>query len=391
MCLVRCISFKAAIAMYRLLTCCQCVRKYLEIMMKKLHLVTYVVFAFLVACHKEEPVVKEAAKLEVTQALRKDVFITKEYVSQIHAFKRIELRAMERGYIQNIFVDEGQNLALGQPMFKIMPNLYEVELQKAKAEATAVEIEYQNTKALTEKNIISPNELSVLKAKLDKANAEVKLAATHLGFTNLNAPFAGIMDHLEVRNGSLVEEGDLLTTISDISKIWVYFNVPEAEYLDFKTHKDSQVPMEVELKMANDQIFNQVGRVETIEADFDNKTGNIEFRATFPNPDKILRHGETGNILMKIPFKNAMVIPQKATFEILDKVYVYVVNKNHVLEQRPITIAAEQPHVFIVKDGLKDSDQILVEGLRKVQNGQKVDINFRSPEAILSEMNYHAE
>ncbi len=361
-------------------------------MVKKSHLSLLVVLlAFISGCHKEEPREEKVAKLEVTHPLLKDVAITKEYVSQIHAYKRIELRAMERGYIQNIYVDEGQSVAQGQRMFKIMPNVYEVELQKAKAEATAVQIEYQNTKALTEKNIISPNELSVLKAKLDKANAEVKLAATHLGFTDVNSPFNGIMDHLEVRNGSLVEEGDLLTTISDISKIWVYFNVPEAEYLDYKTHKDSQTPIEVGLKMANGEVFNQIGKVETIEADFDNKTGNIEFRATFPNPDKLLRHGETGNILMKIPFKNAMVIPQKATFEILDKTYVYVVNKNHVLEQRLINIAAELPHVFIVKDGLNSTDQILIEGLRKVQAGQKIEINFKSPEMVLSQMDYHAE
>ncbi len=360
-------------------------------MNNQLFVVLSMALLVLSACHPAAEPKEEVSKFEVTHPLRKDTYITKEYVSQIHAFKHIELRALERGYIQDIFVDEGQSVAQGQRMFKIMPNLYEVDLQKSKAEAEMVHIEYQNTKALADKNIVSPNELSLAKAKLDKAYAEVKLAQTHLNFTNINAPFSGIMDHFNVRNGSLVAEGDLLTTLSDISKMWVYFNVPESEYLDYKTNKIDQNPIKVKLKMANGAIFDQDGKIETIEADFDNKTGNIEFRAVFPNPKQILRHGETGNILIDIPYKDALIIPQKATFEILDKTYVYVVNKENTLEQRLITIAAEQPYVFIVKSGLKENDKVLLEGLRKVHNGQKIEMNVQPPEKVISQLNLHAE
>lgn len=342
-------------------------------------------------CHHAEEPKESLTVLDVTNPLRKDSVIVKEYVSQIHAFKHIEIRALESGYLQDTFVDEGQMLAKGQRMFKIMPNLYEVDLQKSKAEAEMVHIEYQNTKALNDQNIVSPNELSLAKAKLDKAYAEVKLAQTHLNFTNINAPFSGVMDHFNVRNGSLVAEGDLLTTLSDISKMWVYFNVPESEYLDYKTNKIDQNPVKVKLKMANGAIFDQEGKIETIEADFDNKTGNIEFRATFPNPKQVLRHGETGNILIDIPYKDALIIPQKATFEILDKTYVYVVNKENKLEQRLITIAAEQPYVFIVKSGLTEGDKVLLEGLRKVHNGQKIEMNVLLPEKVISQFNLHAE
>jgi membrane fusion protein (multidrug efflux system) len=361
------------------------------IMIKKLFVVLGLTILVLNGCHKEKGAEPEAPKLEVTSPLRKDTSITKEYVAQIHAFRHIELRALERGYLQSIFVDEGQTVSQGQRMFKIMPNLYQIDLLKSKAEADMVQIEYQNTKSLADKNIVSQNELALAKAKLDKAHAEVNLAETHLGFTNINAPFGGIMDHLNVRSGSLVGEGDLLTTLSDISKMWVYFNVPESEYLDYKTNKGDRTPVKVQLKMANDQVFDHAGVIETIEADFDNKTGNIEFRATFPNPQKILRHGETGNILMDVPYKHAMIIPQKATFEILDKTYVYVVNKDNQLEQKLITIAAEQPHVFIVKSGLKDNDKILLEGLRRVHNGQKIDVAYTPPEKVLSELKLHAE
>ena len=343
------------------------------------------------ACNRQPETHEDAPKLAVTSPLRKDTSIVKEYVSQIRAHKHIEIRALEKGYLQNTFVDEGQAVTQGQRMFKIMPNIYQGDLQKSAAELEMVKIEYQNTKALAEKNIVSHNELALTKAKLDKAEAEVRLAQTHLNFTDINAPFNGIMDHLLVRNGGLVDEGELLTTLSDISKMWVYFNVPESEYLDYKLHKESDAPVKVRLKMANGEVFDEEGKVETIEADFDNKTGNIEFRAVFPNPKKILRHGQTGNILMDIPYPNAMLIPQKATFEILDKSYVYVVNKQNKLEQKLITIAAELPHVFIVKSGLKPDDRILLEGLRRVHNGEQIDVNFQPAEKIIADLELHAE
>ena len=218
------------------------------------------------------------------------------------------------------------------------------------------------------------------------------MAETHLGFTDINAPFDGLMDHLNVRIGSLLDEGSLLTTLSDTSKLWVYFNVPEAEYLDYKLHqsKDDRIK-KVEIRMANGKIFNQPGEISTIEADFDNTSGNIEFRATFPNPDRLLRHGETGTILMTKPYKNAQLIPQKAVFEIMDKNYVYVINKEDKLEQRMVKIEADIPYWFIIKEGLQDDDKILIEGLRKVHSGEEVQIDLRPPEKVRSELELYTE
>jgi len=344
-------------------------------------------------CNQAETEKPEAPpKLEATTPFREDTFVTKEYVCQIHAIRHIEVRALEKGYLQNIFVDEGQMVHKGQPMFKIMPNIYQAELLKAKAEANNMNIEYLNTKGLADQKIVSANELALAKAKLDKAEAEVKMAETHLSFTDINAPFDGIMDHLAVRNGSLLDEGSLLTTLSDISTLWVYFNVPEAEYLEYKQHSSTDDSIKkVRLRMANGEIFNQPGVIETIEADFDNTAGNIEFRATFPNPDKLLRHGETGTILMAKPYKNALLIPQKAVFDIMDKTYVYVINKEGKLEQRLIKIEADIPQLFIVKEGLQNDDKILLEGLRKVHAGEEVNIDLRTPEKVRSELDLYTE
>lgn len=362
-------------------------------MIIKASIILALLATLLSGCQKEEhEATEEAPKYEATTPFREDTLIQREYVCQIHGIRHIEVRALERGYLQGIFVDEGQLVHLGQPMFKIMPNIYQADLLRAKAEASTMNIEYLNTKGLADQNIVSANELALAKAKLEKAEAEVKLAETHLGFTELNAPFEGIIDHFLVRNGSLLDEGALLTTLSDISKLWVYFNVPEAEYLDYKQHhKDDEARTKVKLKMANGQIFNQIGVIETIEADFDNTAGNIEFRATFSNPDQLLRHGETGNILMTKTYKNALLIPQKAVFEIMDKTYVYVINKEEKLEQRLVKIEADVPQLFIIKDGLNDDDRILLEGLRKVHPGETVNIDFKPPEKVRSELHLYTE
>ncbi len=144
--------------------------------------------------------------------------------------------------------------------------------------------------------------------------------------------------------------------------------------------------------MANKEIFSSSGYVETIEADFNNETGNIAFRATFQNAKSILRHGETGNILMPVTLKNAVIIPQKATFDVLDKKFVYIVDANNVLKAQQITVAQELPHVYVVGSGLTANDKILAEGLGKVKNNEKITYEFVPFAKELAELNnLHAE
>lgn len=345
----------------------------------------------LISCKAEEHKEEEEGKFQVTSPIVTDTSIIKEYVCQIHSINHIELRAQERGFLQQIYVDEGQSVHEGQLLFQIMPRLYQAELLKAQAEVEFAQIEYQNTKYLADSNVVSPNELALTKAKYDKAQAELALAKVHLDFTEIRAPFDGIIDKFLVRRGSLIEEGELMSNLSDNSKMWVYFNVPEAEYLDYKTKVKGDSIMKVKLLMANNKLFDHVGLVETIEADFNNETGNIPFRATFPNPDRLLRHGETGNILMTIPLKNAMIIPQKATFDILEKKYVFVVDEEGVLHARQIKIRAELPHLYVVKSGLTEDDKILLEGLRKVKESDEIEMEFIEPSSVLSNLELYAE
>lgn len=344
------------------------------------------------SCHSEKEKEEAPSKYLVSKPMVKDTLVSKDYVCQIHAFQHIELRALEQGYLKSIFVDEGQNVQQGQKMFKIMPNVYEADSQKMRAEVNLAQIEYNNTKLLADKNVVSQNELALSKAKLDKARAELQMAQTHLGFTDIKAPFNGIMDKLHVREGSLLEEGELITTLSNNSKMWVYFNVPEVQYLDYITKKKAGENEKVRLRLANGEFFDQDGEVETIEGEFNNETGNIEFRATFQNPDKILRHGQTGNIVLNNKVKNAVLIPQKATFEVLTRKYVFVVDDKNVVHQKQIEVSQDElPYLFIVTKGLSKNDKILLDGLRKVKDGDKIQSDYQEPAKVFSSLELEAE
>jgi membrane fusion protein (multidrug efflux system) len=341
-------------------------------------------------CHSESHAQEAPPRFLVTSPVRKDTELTKEYVAQIRAIQHIELRALEKGYLQGIFVDEGQRVEKSTRMFQIMPMIYNAEVQKTQAEAALTQVEYNNTKLLADKNVVSPNELALAQAKLNKASAEVNLASSHKSLTEIRAPFTGIMGRFNVRLGSLVSEGELLTTLSDNSTVWVYFNVSEAEYLEYKkSGQEKGTP--VTLQMANGEIFDQPGTVETIEADFNNGTGNLAFRATFKNPKNLLRHGETGKILMTRQVPHALIIPQKATFDVLDKKFVYVIDEKGVVHSKGITVSAELPHLFVVDKGIDEKDKILADGLRKVHDGVTIGIDYKPPSEVLEHLDVPAE
>jgi membrane fusion protein (multidrug efflux system) len=380
--------------------------------------------------------------------MRKDVISTQQYVCQIHSCQHIEVRALERGYLEEICVKEGQGVKKGELMFKLLPILYQAKLDSEDAEVQKIQIELDNAQSLAKKGYVSPQEIALKKAELAKATANVALARAELSFASVRAPFNGIVDRQRNQLGSLIEEGDILTTLSDNSTMWVYFNVPEARYLEYKAdlekdkaeadehdgnddddkdrdddddkdddrdddavdadadddnedagdegaddHDDADhhQHLQIELKLANGQIFAQPGKIGAIEADFNNTTGNIAFRADFPNPDGLLRNGQTGTILIHNTLPNAVVIPQRATFEILAKQYVYVVDQDNVVHQRDITVQVEQDDIFVVATGLEEGDKIVLEGIRQVRDGDKVEYEFQAPAEVLSNLKFHAE
>jgi membrane fusion protein (multidrug efflux system) len=272
-----------------------------------------------------------------------------------------------------------------------MPKIYEAELLKAQSEVQAAQIELQNAKMLADKNIVSKSEQALAQAKLAQAQAQVSLAKLHLSFTDIRAPFSGTIDRIPKKLGSLIDEGELLTTLSDNSKMYAYFNVSEPEYLDYQNNIKGRGNSNVSLLLANNELLKYKGKVEVIESEFDNETGNIAFRASFPNNDKLLRNGQTGKILMVVPVTNALIIPQKATYEIQDKKYVFVVDNNNVVRSREITITGEVPDLYVVKSGLSATDKIILEGVQKVKEEDKINFEYQKPEEVLNHLRVKAE
>lgn len=348
--------------------------------------------AALGGCAETEAQAPELPRLDVTTPLREDTEITREYVCQIHAIRHIELRALEHGYLQDILVDEGQRVTEGQPLFRITPVVYQAELARSAAEADYAEIQYQNTRMLRDANVVSENELALSRAELRQAQAARDLARAHLRFASLRAPFDGLVGLLHVRRGSLLEEGELLTVLSDNREMWVYFYVSEPEYLAYqRAAASAEGPRPVRLRMANGEIFEHPGVIQTIESDFDNETGTIAFRAGFPNPEGLLRHGETGQILMTRTIPGALLIPQSATYDVLDRKYVFVVDGEGGVHAREIEIGDELPHVFVVTRGLEETDRVLIEGLRRVSDGDRIEPVVRDPREVRESFAVHAE
>lgn len=345
-----------------------------------------------------------AGTLNTSSPVQKDTMYFDHYVSQIQAHQHIELKALEEGYLQNVLVDEGQLVEKGQLLFEIQPTIYLAEIQKAKAELAQAEaerekatIEVKNLQALADSNIISVNELALAKAELQKteaqvenARAELNLMEAHLEFTMIRAPFSGRIGRFEeIRLGSLLEEGEKLTTLTDNSQMWVYFNVPESVYLDYVQHP-TETP-ELQLLLANNQKFDHRGKITAVQAVFDNSTGTLAFRATFQNPERVLRHGQTGNILWPIELHDALFIPQKATFEVLEKRFVFLVDDEGNVTTREVKVAAELDNVYAISEGLSLNDRYLLEGLRKVKNGDKIEFAYVPPDQVFNSLKLHAE
>jgi len=363
----------------------------MEFIKKLIFIYCSLIMLFLTGCQSSHESKVEEYTYQVSKPIVKDMKLNDEYVCQIRAIQHIELRSLEKGYLQKIYVDEGQFVRQGQILFQIKPNIYKADVEKSQAEVEFAKIELKNNNALAEKDIISKSESAMSAAKLAKSEAELELAETHLGFTEIRSPFNGLVGRFgDIRTGSLLDEGELLTTLSDNHRMWVYFNVPEAQYLDYIKNKQNNISQTVQLELANKDVYSEAGTIETIQSDFNNTSGNIAFRAAFNNPHLLLRHGETGNILWPKLIKNAIIIPQKSTFEILDKKFVLVVDKKGVLHEREIVVAEEAPNIFILKSGIKSDEMFLLERQNNLYKGDKIKFKVMDPQNVMKSLNMYA-
>ena len=355
---------------------------------------------FMTGCSSDKENSSGQKKFPVMNPILKDTLYTSEYVADIQSIQNVEIRARVRGYMEAIHVDEGQYVKAGQLLFSISSQEYKLELLKAKAvranaiaEAKATEVNLTNVKTLVEKNVVSKSELDLaqakwgaLQAKIEEAKAHEASAQLNLSFTQIKAPFSGIINRIPKKVGSLIEGGTLLTIISNNNEVFAYFNLSEREYLEFARRNDADKNKEVLLIMADHQIHNHKGTIETVESEVDKNTGTIAFRARFPNPGHLLKHGSSGKVMLTNVLKNALVIPQKSTFEIQENTYVYVVDSDNVVRMRSIVPKLRLPHLYVIESGLSSKDRILYEGIQRVKDGDRITPELKRTDQIMYQL-----
>jgi membrane fusion protein (multidrug efflux system) len=358
------------------------------------------VVVYFTACTSNKESKTEAGRFPVTNPIRLDTTYISEYIADIQSIQNIEIRTKVRGYIDKIYVDEGQFVKAGQTLFSINNQEFQKELMKAKAltktaiaEAKKAELELESIRTLSDKKIVSKTELHKAEANFDAALAKVEEAKANeasslinISLSNIKAPFDGIINRIPFKTGSLIDEGTLLTSLSNNKEVYAYFNVSENEYLSYSKQNAQKETREISLVLSNRELHKYKGKIETVEGEFDKSTGNIAFRAKFPNPELLLKHGSSGKVQLTNHLKEALVIPQKASFEIQDKFYVFVVDENNVVKTRNISIKQSLPHLYVIESGLTSNDKIVYEGIQTVKEGDKILTDFVHMKQVISQI-----
>jgi len=340
--------------------------------------------------HSKNDEKNKLLNIPVLELSSQSIEVPQTYICEVQAVQFVEVRAKVEGFVDKIYVDEGEFVKKGKPLFQLtsmefteMVNSANARLMQAKAEAKAATLEVERLKILVDKNIITSSELELAKSKravaesaITEAESSLKNARTGLSYTTIRAPFDGIVDRIPFKTGSLVTAGDLLTNITDISEVFAYYRINENEYLTYMRRKiemkgEKAIAEDMDLILSDGEKYEHSGTLETMEADFERGTGSIAFRVRFPNPDGLLKHGASGKIQMSTQLDDIFLIPQKSTFEIQDFNYVYVVDKENTVKVRSFK-PLRRHDVYYAAEGFQSGDRIVYEGIQQVKDGIKI-------------------
>lgn len=337
-----------------------------------------------------------------------------KYPTTIKGIQDIEIRPKVSGNIIKQLVDEGDFVNAGQVLFVIDPTQYQAAVDQAQAAvnvaATSVqtsELTFANKKALHERQIISQydydvaaNQLAMAKAQLGQAKASLRMAKDQLSYCTVRATSAGVVGQIPYRVGSLVGPSTQqpLTTVSNLEKMYAYFSMTEKQFLELTrsngTSEAARKSMpDVTLILADGTHYSETGKVTSFSGVIDQATGSVQMRATFNNPQRLLRSGATGVLSFPVHADNVILIPQKATYEIQDKKFVYVVGKDNKVKNTEITVLEQNDGKnYVVSSGLKIGDRVVVEGVNKLKDGDEIKpISVKDSEAQRQKSKKHME
>lgn len=360
-------------------------------------ILTTTLFAWtLISCsNKTEAPVAAAPTLPVYDIQSASANTDSEYPAAIQGTVDVEIRPQVSGNLERVYVDEGAYVTKGQSLFKINEQPFREQLNNALANLHGAEaalinaqLEIDKLTPLVQNKVVSEYQLKTAKAShriasanLDQAKAMVGSAKINLGYTTITAPVSGYIGRLPKKQGSLVSSSDIepLTKLSDVHEVYAYFSLGETDFINFKAQysgntindKIKNLPP-VTLILADNNAYAETGKIDMVDGQFDKNTGAITLRATFPNSKGLLRSGNTGKVRLEIQHGDAILVPQSATIEMQDKVFVFTVDKQNKVTKSPITIVGKSGTNYLIKEGVKSGDQIVLSGIDKLQEGQAI-------------------
>ena len=330
----------------------------------------------------------------VTTLSSSNVELKSSYPAVIKGKQDIEIRPQVSGFITKLYVDEGSMVHKGQILFQIDAVQYEeavnvarAAVNVAKANVATAQLTAENKRELAKSNIIgsydlqaAENSLLSAKASLAQVQAQLVSAQKNLSYTRVTSPSNGVVGSIPFRVGSLVSPSGTtpLTTVSDISEMYAYFSLTERQLLGLTANGNSSKEIlkkmpAIELKMIDGSLYGETGKVETMSGVIDQTTGSVSLRAKFPNQHQILRSGGSGSVLIPYKMNNCIVIPQKATYEVQDKKFAYVVDSKSTVKNTPIEIfTLDDGQNYVVTSGLKAGDKIVIEGVGTLKDGMQI-------------------
>ena len=336
----------------------------------------------LIACNEQQQ--KQEEKIisyPVITVSQKDIISELSFPVNIEGVVNSPVQAKISGYITQVLVDEGQSVKQGQPMFRLETQALNQSAQSAKASVEAAQVEVNKLIPLVEKNIVSKIQLETAQANLQRAKAAYNEVAANIDYSVVKAPVNGVVGEINYREGALVTANStVLTTVSDIKDVYTYFSMNEKEYLNFLENTEGKNIAEklnnipkVSLRLANGHEYEHKGKIQAVTGQIDTNTGSIQFRAIFPNPDKVLNNGNSGTI----------VIPEVVTFEQQGKIFTYKV-ENNTIKQAVITIRERSNNYIVVENGLKAGDVIIVQGLNAVRTGMVIEPKLVNMDSLVN-------
>jgi len=364
----------------------------------------YIIFMMVVAqaCSSDSSKDKAEtiAEIPVIKLKIVDTTLAFNYVADIQAARNIEVRARVQGFIERILVDEGQQVKKGQLLFKLNDKEYLIALSQAKSKLASAkssvqiaEIELERIKTLVEKKVISASEMTLGTARLEEAKARASEALSiiddanqKLSYVSVRAPFDGVIDRIPLKSGSLVSEGALLTTLSDSQNMYAYFDISENEYLQFMRTGKGRFSQNAEttLILSDGDVYPLKGKIQTQESSFSDNTGSIAFRAMFPNPEHMLKHGASGKVQLISKLDSSLLVPQKSVFEIQDKNYVFVVGEKNTVKMKSFVPKMRLAEYYVVSSGLKSGDNIVYEGVQNIRDGITIKPVYSKSDSLLA-------